>query len=104
LKRSLAAIEGLETSYAARSRGALGPTTLVARLKKAGEAEVLGAEQAEIDSYFDAKHFRFHAPDGFEPDFAGLNDYFKTIRPAFDDRSIRRGLTVVQGSAVARPY
>src|ERR1700722_17134716 len=43
---------------------ALDSTTLVARLKKAGEAEVLGADQAEIDSYFDTKQFRFHAPDG----------------------------------------
>jgi predicted ester cyclase len=81
--------------------GALDPTTLVARLKKAGEAEVLGADQAEIDSYFDTKQFRFHAPDGFETDFDGLNDYFKAVRAAFDDRSIRRGIIVVQGNYVA---
>jgi predicted ester cyclase len=80
---------------------ALDPATLVARLQKAGEAEVLGAEQAEIDSYFDTRQFRFHAPDGFDTDFAGLNDYFKAVRAAFDDRSIRRGVIVVQGNTVA---
>jgi predicted ester cyclase len=80
---------------------ALDPTTLVARLKKAGEAEVLGGEQAEIDSYFDTKQFRFHAPDGFETDFDGLNNYFKSVRAAFEDRSIRRGIIVVQGNYVA---
>jgi predicted ester cyclase len=80
---------------------ALNPTTLVARLKKAGEAEVLGGEQAEIDSYFDTKQFRFHAPDGFETDFDGLNNYFKSVRAAFEDRSIRRGIIVVQGNYVA---
>jgi predicted ester cyclase len=80
---------------------ALDPTTLVARLKKAGEAEVLGADQAEIDSYFDTKQFRFHAPDGFDTDFAGLNNYFKAVRAAFDDRSIRRGIVVVEGNTVA---
>ena len=79
---------------------ALDAATLVARLKKAGEAEVLGAEQAEIESYFDTKQFRFHAP-GFDTDFAGLNDYFKSVRAAFDDCSIRRGIIVVQGNTVA---
>jgi predicted ester cyclase len=80
---------------------ALDPTTLVARLKKAGEAVVLGADQVEIDSYFDTKQFRFHAPDGFETDFDGLNNYFKALRAAFDDRSIRRGIIVVQGNHAA---
>jgi hypothetical protein len=80
---------------------ALDPTTLVARLKKAGEAVVLGADKAEIESYFDTKQFRFHAPDGLETDFDGLNNYFKAVRAAFDDRSIRRGIIVVQGNYVA---
>ena len=81
--------------------GALDQTTLMARLKKAGEVVVLGADQAEIDSYFDTKQFRFHGPDGFETDFDGLNNYFKAVRAAFDDRSIRRGIIVVQGNYVA---
>src|SRR5580704_13414341 len=74
---------------------------LVARLTKAGEAEVLGADQAEIDSYFDTGKFRFHAPDGFDTDFAGLNNYFKSVRAAFDDRSIRRGIIVAEGDYIA---
>ena len=74
---------------------------LVARLVKAGEAEVLGADQSEIDSYFDVKRFRFHGPDGFEADYAGLNAYFKSVRAAFDERSIRRGIKVVEGDFVA---
>ena len=81
--------------------GGLDPKTLIARLKKAGELEVSGAEPAEIDSYFDPKRYRFHGPDGFEADYAGLADYFKSVRAAFDDRSIRRGIIVVQANDVA---
>ena len=74
---------------------------LIARLIKAGEMEVLGGDQAEIDSYFDASKFRFHGPDGFEADYAGLAAYFKSVRAAFEDRSIRRGVIVVEGNFVA---
>jgi predicted ester cyclase len=74
---------------------------LIARLVKAGEAEVLGADQCEIDSYFDTKKFRFHGPDGFEADYAGLTTYFKSVRAAFDDRSIRRGIRIVEGDYIA---
>jgi predicted ester cyclase len=74
---------------------------LIARLVKAGEAEVLGADQFEIDSYFDTKKFRFHGPDGFEADYAGLTTYFKSVRAAFDDRSIRRGIRIVEGDYIA---
>jgi predicted ester cyclase len=74
---------------------------LVARLIKAGELEVLGGDQAELDSYFDTKKFLFHGPDGFEADYTGLTNYFKSIRAAFDDRSIRRGIIVAEGSYIA---
>ena len=74
---------------------------LVARLIKAGELEVLGGDQAEIDSYFNTSNFRFHAPDGFETDYAGLANYFKSIRAAFDDRAIRRGIIVAEGDYIA---
>jgi predicted ester cyclase len=74
---------------------------LVARLKRAGELEISGEDQAETDSYFDPAHFRFHAPDGFETDYAGLTNYFKAIRAAFDDRSIRRGIIVAEGNYIA---
>jgi predicted ester cyclase len=73
----------------------------VARLKRAGELEVSGEDQAETDSYFDMANFRFHGPDGFEADYAGLTNYFKAIRAAFDDRSIRRGIIVVEGDTIA---
>jgi predicted ester cyclase len=74
---------------------------LVARLIRAGELEVSGGDQPEIDSYFDTSKFRFHGPDGFEADYAGLTGYFKSIRAAFDDRSIRRGIIVAEGHYVA---
>ena len=73
----------------------------VARLKRAGELEVSGADQIETDSYFDTDGFRFHGPDGFEADYAGLTGYFAAIRAAFDDRSIRRGIIVAEGNYVA---
>jgi predicted ester cyclase len=74
---------------------------LVARLTRAGELEVSGEDQAETDSYFDTSQFRFHGPDGFEADYVGLSNYFKSIHAAFDDRSIRRGIIVVDGLYVA---
>lgn len=74
---------------------------LVARLRRTGELEVSGEDQAETDSYFDTRQFRFHGPDVFEADYSGLTDYFKAIRAAFDDRSIRRGVTVAEDDYVA---
>jgi predicted ester cyclase len=74
---------------------------LVARLIRAGELDMSGEDQAEIDSYFDIRNFRFHGPDGFEADYAGLTNYFKSIRAAFDDRSIRRGIIVAEGNYIA---
>jgi predicted ester cyclase len=73
----------------------------VARLVKAGELFVLGGDQRETNSYFDTRTFRFHGPDGFETDFAGLNEYFRTMRAAFDERSIRRGIVLAEGSLIA---
>ena len=74
---------------------------LVARLKRAGELQVSGDNQAELDSYFDTRQFRFHGPDGFETEYAGLANYFKAIRAAFDDRSIRRGIIVAEANYIA---
>ena len=74
---------------------------LVARLKRAGELEVSGGNQAETDSYFDTRHYRFHGPDGFEADYSGLTNYFKAIRAAFDNRSIRRGIMIAEGNYIA---
>jgi len=74
---------------------------LVARLTRAGELDVSGADQAELDSYFDTSQFRFHGPGGFEADYQGLSNYFKSIREAFENLSIRRGIVVAEGEYVA---
>jgi predicted ester cyclase len=74
---------------------------LVAHLTRAGELEVSGEDQEETDSYFNTTSYRFHGPDGFEADYAGLTNYFKAIRAAFDDRSIRRGIIVAEGEYIA---
>jgi predicted ester cyclase len=74
---------------------------LVMRMVKAGEAEVAGAPPEEIASYFDTEKFRFHGPDGFETDYDGLYAYFASIRSAFADRTIRRGIVVVEGDTMA---
>jgi predicted ester cyclase len=52
---------------------------LVNRLKKAGELIVSGEDQVATDSHFDTRSFRFHGPDGFETDYAGLAGYFRAI-------------------------
>ena len=74
---------------------------LVRRVVRAGELEVSGEDPAETDTYFDTAAFRFHGPDGFETDYAGLTAYFESIRAAFEDRSIRRGIIIVEGLTVA---
>ena len=74
---------------------------LVARIVRAGELEVSGENPEEADSYFDTERFRFHGPDGFEADHAGLSAYFASMRAAFDDRSIRRGTIAVDGDVIA---
>ena len=73
---------------------------LVARLVRAGELEVLGEHPDEVRDYF-APGFEFHGPGDFESDYDGLQDYFASLRAAFDDRSIRRGITVVEGNTIA---
>jgi predicted ester cyclase len=74
---------------------------LLARLVRAGELEVSGDDQAEVSTYFDQENFRFHAPGGFETDYAGLMAYFASVRAAFDDRKISRGIVVVEGNSIA---
>ncbi|WP_208024336.1 ester cyclase [Amycolatopsis pithecellobii] len=74
---------------------------LVARLIRAGELEVSGEDLAEAATYFDVEKFRFHGPDGFESDYAGLSAYFGSLRDAFDNRSIRRGIVVAEGDTLA---
>ncbi|WP_228562428.1 ester cyclase [Catenulispora rubra] len=74
---------------------------LIARLVRAGELEVSGEDPAETATYFDPERFRFHGPDGFDSDFAGLTDYFDAVCAAFDDRSIRRGIVVAEDGYLA---
>lgn len=74
---------------------------LVERLVRAGELEVSGEDQDETNTYFDTENFAFHGPDGFDADYAGLTEYFRSIRAAFDDRTIRRGIIVAEGEYVA---
>ena len=80
---------------------ALARDDLVARLIRAGELEVSGENTAEVESYFDTDRFRFHGPDGFETDCSGLSSYFRSLRSAFVDRSIRRGIIIVEGEYIA---
>jgi len=68
---------------------------LVDRLVRAGELEVSGEDQAETDSYFDTENFVFHGPDGFDADYQGLTAYFQSMREAFVDRSIQRGIVAL---------
>src|SRR5881275_2109588 len=73
---------------------------LVSGLVRIGELEVSGEDQSEIDAYF-APDFRFHGPDRRELDYEGLQAYFASLRAAFDDRVIKRGIVVVEGDYVA---
>lgn len=73
---------------------------LVARLVRAGELEVSGEHPDEVADYF-VPGFRFHGPGGVEVDYAGLSAYFASVRDAFDDRRIRRGIVVVEGNTIA---
>ena len=73
---------------------------LVSGFVRIGEMMVAGENQAEIDAYF-APDFRFHGPDGRELDYEGLQSYFAALRAAFDDRTINRGIVVVEGHYVA---
>lgn len=43
----------------------------------------------------------FTGPGGLETDYAGLEAYFESLRNAFDDRSIRRGIIIVEGNTIA---
>jgi predicted ester cyclase len=65
-----------------------------------GELELTGEDEAEVDAYF-APDFVFHGPDGVELDYEGLKGFFASLRAAFDDLTISRGIVVVEGDYVA---
>jgi predicted ester cyclase len=73
---------------------------LVAGLIRVGEQELTDEDEAEVDAYF-APDFAFHGPDGAEMDYQGLKGYFASLRAAFDDLTISRGIMVVEGDYVA---
>ncbi len=73
---------------------------LVARLVRAGEIEVTGEGIETLGEYF-APGFEFNGPGDFVADLDGLSDYFASVREAFDGRSIRRGIIVVEGDTIA---
>jgi predicted ester cyclase len=69
-------------------------------LIRVGEQELTGDDEAEVDAYF-APDFAFHGPDGAELNYEGLKGYFASLRAAFDDLTISRGVMVVEGDYVA---
>jgi hypothetical protein len=76
---------------------------LVMGLIRLGEQELTGEDEAEVDACF-APDFAFHGPDGAEMDYEGLKGYFASLRAAFDDLTISRGIMVVEATTSrARP-
>ena len=73
---------------------------LVSGLVRIGELEITGEDQAAVDAYF-APDYLFHGPDGGETTYEGLKGYFASVRAAFDDRTISRGIIVVEGDYIA---
>jgi predicted ester cyclase len=69
-------------------------------LIRVGEQELTGEYEAEVDAYF-APDFTFHGPDGAELDYEGLKGYFASLRAAFDDLTIKRGIIVAEGDYIA---
>ena len=69
-------------------------------LVRIGELELTGENDAEVDAYF-AADFTFHGPDGAQTNYQGLKDYFASLRAAFDDLTISRGIIVAEGNYIA---
>jgi predicted ester cyclase len=73
---------------------------LVAGLVRVGELELTGEGEESVDAYF-APDFAFHGPDGARSNYEGLKRYFASLRAAFDDLTISRGIMIVEGDYVA---
>jgi hypothetical protein len=73
---------------------------LVAGLVRIGQLEMTGEQQDEIDAYF-ARDFVFHDTDGSTMSYDDLNAYFASLRAAFDNLQITRGIIVVEGDFVS---
>jgi predicted ester cyclase len=72
----------------------------VARLFRAGELELSGENPDEVRAAF-SPDFTFHGPGGWEADYDGLQAYFQSLRHAFENRKITRGIVVVEGNYIA---
>ncbi|PNW27273.1 ester cyclase [Formosa algae] len=75
-------------------------SNLSKRLIRAGELLVSGANQKELDSYFDTENFQFHGP-GFDADYNGLISYFQAVQAAFGSLVIKRGIIIEQDNYIA---
>jgi predicted ester cyclase len=71
----------------------------VARLVRAGELWMTGENPDEIRAAFNPE-FTFHAP-GVQIDYDGLAAYFQSLRDAFDNRKITRGIVIVEDNHIA---
>jgi predicted ester cyclase len=71
----------------------------VARLVRAGELWMSGENPDEIRAAF-SPEFTFHAP-GVDTDYDGLAAYFQSLRNAFDNRKITRGIVIVEDNYIA---
>ena len=69
---------------------------LVRGLVRIGEMELTGENQREIERT-SRPNFTFHGPDGGEWNYEGLQGHFA----AFDDKTIKRGIIMVEGNYVA---
>ena len=73
---------------------------LVTGLVRIGELEMTGEHSDEIDAYF-APGFVFHDTDGTTRSYDELSAYFASLRDAFDNLRITRGIIVVEGDFVS---
>ena len=71
----------------------------VARLVRAGELWMTGENPDEIRDAF-SPEFTFHAP-GVQIDYDGLAAYFQSLRNAFDNLKITRGIVIVEDNYIA---
>ncbi|WP_432825847.1 ester cyclase [Dactylosporangium sp. CA-092794] len=73
----------------------------VACAVRIGELAVSGADAEAFADVVDIENFRFHGPDGNESDHAGLVAYFATLRAAFDNLTLTRGIMLADGDYMA---
>jgi predicted ester cyclase len=59
-----------------------------------------GENSDEVRAAF-SPEFTFHGPGGWEADYDGLQAYFQSLRHAFDNRKITRGIVVVEDNYIA---